>query len=285
MDALKLAFDTIIVGALALPWLALIIDFYLFSRGESFKVLSPLQQAGSAVPQAVSAVLLFTAAYFLGAAVSRISGDLFNDDDLGQGVTEDRIRAEVYCNPANLPPSVKPFEFCRGANRLIGARKAFDQQEAEVLLQGSDKIETISQLHAQISVLRGATLNGLLVCILCVFGICGRLKGWNRLWALIPIAGLSGLAVHAILGHLGHMTAADLPFTESTLVAVALAGCLVLPRGAPDRKYGAGLLLSLLLTGLGFCAWCWTEVLYDQQVLHSSYALTMAAPGKQVPAP
>jgi len=77
MDALKLAFDTIIVGAPALPWLALIIDFYLFAGGESSKILSPLQQPGTAVPQAISAVLLFTAAYFLGAAVSRISGDLF----------------------------------------------------------------------------------------------------------------------------------------------------------------------------------------------------------------
>jgi hypothetical protein len=132
MEALKLAFDTIIVGALALPWIILMIDLFLRPKGSEKESIwfvlwsflakfqgqadkAILDQADKAVSDqadkavlAVAGVFLFAAAYLVGAAVTRVSGDFFNDDDLwilgARLPTEDNIRTDVYCDPV-----VRPF--------------------------------------------------------------------------------------------------------------------------------------------------------------------------------
>jgi hypothetical protein len=109
MGALTIAFDTTIVGALALPWVYLVVHLF-FSEGENFivKALAWVKEKGAQVP---AGVLLFAMTYSLGSAVSRIAQDFFNDDDLHfkigpplfnpqrfrVGVTEDHLLTRVYC--------------------------------------------------------------------------------------------------------------------------------------------------------------------------------------------
>jgi hypothetical protein len=115
MAALSIAFDIIIVGALALPWLLLAIDLF-FSTNVS-RVRSLLHWVVQQKQPAVAGVLLFATTYALGSVVSRIAQDFFNDDDLHIhafhrlfriGVTESSIRTNVFCNAFKDAP--KPSE-------------------------------------------------------------------------------------------------------------------------------------------------------------------------------
>jgi hypothetical protein len=112
MGALTIAFDITIVGALALPWVYLIVHLF-FSEGENH-IKHALDWVNEHDAQVPAGILLFAMTYTLGSAVSRIAQDFFNDDDLyvhiggdqngNYGhllrwpVTEDRIRAHVYCD-------------------------------------------------------------------------------------------------------------------------------------------------------------------------------------------
>lgn len=86
MGAISIAFDTIIAGALALPWLLLVVHLFLPS-GEQH--VSDLQKWVKEINQpAAVAVLLFAATYLIGSAVSRTAQDFFNDDDLHLSATD-----------------------------------------------------------------------------------------------------------------------------------------------------------------------------------------------------
>src|SRR5271165_3895327 len=116
MDAFGSAFDIVIVGALALPWVLLVIHL-IFSDTESSlgKLLVSVKQQNQ--PALVS-VLLFAMAYPMGSAVSRIAQDFFDDDDLHLHVsisgyerwfrlpvvTETSIRTDVYCQAQEPTP-------------------------------------------------------------------------------------------------------------------------------------------------------------------------------------
>ncbi|HXY78850.1 MAG TPA: hypothetical protein VEH47_08550 [Candidatus Acidoferrales bacterium] len=111
MGALTIAFDTIIVGALALPWVSLIVYLFFFKGENRLRdvlnwVRNELGGFGESRIQVVAGVFLFAMAYTLGSAVSRVAQDFFNDDDLyfqsragtvRWGTTEDRIIASVFC--------------------------------------------------------------------------------------------------------------------------------------------------------------------------------------------
>src|SRR5271165_4721289 len=109
MGALNIAFDTIIVGTLALSWVTLVIHLF-FLEDESIidKAISWIKDKELT---AVAGVLLFAMAFALGSGVSRTAVDFFNDDDLRidayghrfrVGVTEDGIRTKVYCENEDL---------------------------------------------------------------------------------------------------------------------------------------------------------------------------------------
>jgi hypothetical protein len=117
MAALSIAFDIIIVGALALPWLLLAIDLF-FSTNVS-RVRSLLHWVVQQKQPAVAGVLLFATTYALGSVVSRIAQDFFDDDDLHihafhrlfrVGVTESSIRTNVFCNAFKDTETPKPSE-------------------------------------------------------------------------------------------------------------------------------------------------------------------------------
>ena len=84
MEALKFAFDTLIVGALSLPWLWLFTRIFL-QRPTSeqddikFPIISALSES---VRQNLGLVLIIAIGYFLGSAISRISSDFFDDPEI-----------------------------------------------------------------------------------------------------------------------------------------------------------------------------------------------------------
>src|ERR1700689_1990389 len=113
MGALTIAFDTTIVGALALPWVYLIIHLF-FCDGENrikqaiywnaLRGGQGLEAFSALLP--VAAVVLFAVAYTLGSGVERVAKDFFDDDDLHvwvaghllrNGVSERRILTRFYC--------------------------------------------------------------------------------------------------------------------------------------------------------------------------------------------
>jgi hypothetical protein len=106
MEALSIAFDTVIVGALALPWVLIVIDLFFLRNqrqiegvpGSMKRELGPAASRALSQPAVVS-VLLFAVAYLLGSAISRNAKDFFNDDDLPlKSLTEDNIRTSTYCD-------------------------------------------------------------------------------------------------------------------------------------------------------------------------------------------
>lgn len=135
MGALTIAFDTIIVGALALPWVLLVIHLFFFDGEKSVLEWLKEQNWGENQGQAaVAGIILFAMAYTLGSAVSRMAQDFFNDDDLHvprllrMAMTEDRIIASVYCDldrgrllggatdNATLAERIKVFECLKSNN-------------------------------------------------------------------------------------------------------------------------------------------------------------------------
>ena len=115
--ALSIAFDIIIAGALALPWVLLAIELF-FSANVS-RVKSLLHWVVKQNQPAVAGVLLFAMTFALGSAVSRIAQDFFDDDDLHVhafhhlfrvGVTESSIRTNVFCKAFKDTDPPKPSE-------------------------------------------------------------------------------------------------------------------------------------------------------------------------------
>ena len=305
MEALKLAFDAIIVGALALPWITMGLFLTLGSRnGQLRQVMTTLSVQ---VPPAVAGVVLFAIAYLLGAAVSRVSEDFFNDDDLRLPFTESGIRASVYCNDserqfASLPveiavkddeghqfrmsPPSFAEQFAERCDRFVAKKPTdliFHLQESALLMQPGDRLERLDQRHAQISVLRGAAFNGLITCAFCLFGLCATERAKRVKWVLptvLVLFGVVSLGVHVATHH----NLDDPPFMEFAFIMLGLAAGSVASKGAPKAPYVSYLLVSAVLTVIAYFGWWWSEVLYDRQVLYSFYAnthslLTLVRPG------
>src|SRR5258708_3545495 len=204
MGAFSTAFDTIIVGTLALPWVLLVLHLF-FSDDES-GVKSLLERVTKQNQPAVTGVLLFAMAYSLGSAVSRIAQDFFDDEDLHVqissylfqiGITETSIRTDVYCQTLQRGVvAQKPDELsankrehfrendsnCNYTARWIVpkthdwinrqqslAADLFHMQEAALLLKGTDAPERLRQFHDQIMVLRGATFDGMIAVSFLLF--------------------------------------------------------------------------------------------------------------------
>jgi hypothetical protein len=159
----------------------------------------------------------------------------------------------------------------------------FHVQEGALLLQGTDKNERIRQYHDERMVLRGATFDGVVAFSLCLFWWSAERR--SRLRYAVPFVYLvpGGIALHNHF-RIGR-AASNPPLLEFTLVVLALAGWYLIwqrrPRtgvpGEPGGQNATGhirtsyLVLSLLLTVTAFLGWQATEVLYDQQVIYSSY--------------
>jgi hypothetical protein len=95
LDALKFAFEILIVGALALPWLA-ILSQMLEAVGPSATLPAFLNFIPDAARTTVTVAMVIAFGYVVGSVVSRTSRDLFNDELLRPLPTEDLIRIAVY---------------------------------------------------------------------------------------------------------------------------------------------------------------------------------------------
>jgi len=305
MDALKIAFETVIVGALALPWVVLLVDLFC-SEGEECHIKYLLAKAQSQKWATIAGVLLFALAYLLGSSVARLAEDLSNDDDLIIFPTEDSIREAVYCdeddqlaNQGVLAVGTVLQRITRAGDRSplcpspadgeqqksvkeSNLRSVFAFQESSLLLADGDKTARVRFLHQQLGVLRGAVLNGLIATVLCLFGFCARDRQWcwKKLLALALPLVLLGVALCAMFRHLReHWSVSKLleapPMMELVLIAIALAGVWVVwvsAKGVPERCYGRWSIFSLLLTLLAFSGWWFTEILYDRTVVYFYYA-------------
>lgn len=157
MGALTIAFDTTIVGALALPWVLLVIHLFFFEGEDRLEsVLDWVKDQGQ---PAAAGVLLFAITYTLGSAVSRTAADFFNDDDLHiqfgghnedqhiqvggsdevrhvrvgghlfrVGVTEGRLLTRVYCD-ANQSQLLSAGQASPATLNTINTFRTFPERE------------------------------------------------------------------------------------------------------------------------------------------------------------
>ena len=308
MEAVKFAFDTLLVGALALPWLSLLVQMHFPPANHGADRYSALV---SALPKqtreiAVSVVVL-SLGYFLGAAVWRISDDFFRDPDvLWHMPTEVSIREDVYVHEycdvklpnigaaTPVPAQLKsgPIDFCPSeAQKKPPAYNEwhdmwgepitllFREQENKLLLQGDEKTTRFRELHDQDVILRGAALNGLILAVLCLFGFfasfrIGSRHGMRFVATHLPAAVLILYGVYKIVIHFQGLSSDPDPFHDPPLAeaVILLLGLGGLPARAPEAsrwKYGHGCWLSLTLAIVAYGAWWWTEVMYNQGVLHA----------------
>lgn len=303
MDALKISIDTLIVGALAAPWLLLIIFFFFPAVEEERNATGKgmlkhlLSLVGVENRGTVATVLLIAIVYLLGAGVARVAEDFFNDDDNPIRITENDIRASVYCdgNERQLlevsdigvaVPSAGKLagvpacgHTASGSTTAKGSAKdkiaqIFQLQESALLLAGDDKVSRLRYIHQQSLVLRGSAFDFLITCLLCFFGWCAT-HGLRtrRVLAILPI-GLVGFALYMLYRHWGHTAYDDPPSMEITLLAIGVVGCcLVLWKGTqPSRPYRFAFFLAALLAGLAYSGWWRTEIMYDRLVIDSFYA-------------
>jgi len=102
MDAIKIALETVLIGALAVPWLWL--GLYLFFPDGKEWIKNRIPTGEESMKYAVAAVIAVAMAYTVGAAMSRLAQDFYNDDDFGLPFPpEDSIRASVYCENLSAP--------------------------------------------------------------------------------------------------------------------------------------------------------------------------------------
>lgn len=309
MEALKFAFDTLIIGALALPWLAVLLRLYFLPPIDgNAEAQWPLV---SALPEhardAVLSVAILSLGYFLGAAVSRISDDFLGDDDMWSLPTEPSIREDVYYHEycdiqgvvaaMTLPNQLGKAEvsFCppmdpiskERASREAGWNKKwsdaitqfFRLEEGKLLLQGDEKTSRLRELHDQIVILRGATLNGMVLSTLCFFGFCVSFRSGSRNWrnfglthaAAVALMLYGGYSVYSHFHNLGSEPDSfrDPPLAEALMILVGMAGLLAKARVDSRWKYARGCGLSFALTIMAYGAWWWTEVMYNQGVIHA----------------
>ena len=316
MDSLKFAFDTLVVGALALPWLWLFMRIF-FQRGSSGKDIKlPLIGAlPDTTRQAVAGVLILALGYFLGAAVSRISSNFFDDDDiLHRMATQTSIRRGVYlheyCDAHSVLVATKlPAElvdmpggqaaFCKKEGEQLEQLMAefFSLQEGKLLLEGEEKLGRLREFHDQIEILRGAPFNGAILFTLSWFGLCalyrarlpaGRLRIPLKCAAYAPAVACLLLGLWHMREHFSRLNEPprnpvvdvtpttnpyeghrDPPLAEAVLVLLGVGGlCLRLTDDNP-RLFRNICLMAGVLTLIAYGSWWWTEVLYDQQVIHS----------------
>lgn len=271
MGALGIAFDTIIVGALALPWVILVIHLF-FSNNEA-RLERILKWVKDQNQPALAGILLFAMTYPLGSAVSRVAQDFFDDDDLHiqvsdplllrVGITETSIRTDVYCRKQELLAEMQRDSLtdrrqqfrnneagCQYTGRWIIpqdqywihqqqdlAKDIFYVQEGALLLKGTDATEKLRQFHDQIMVLRGATFDGLVAFSLCLFWWCARFPFWLR--CIVPLVYFLPAGV-ALYNHRLERPASDPPYMEFTLLALASAGWYLLCWSTPKKKGSHG---------------------------------------------
>jgi hypothetical protein len=167
----------------------------------------------------------------------------------------------------------------------------FRLQEGLLLLEGQDKVNRLKEYFDQISVLRGATFNGFILCAVCAFGICGN---WKLRWAghgilkFVPYLPPALVVLFGAWSFYGHLRTWQIltsptdrfyshpPLTELVFMLLGTLGLFIVFKADQIRPYVRTCVLAAVVTLVSFCGWWWTEIMYDTQVIHSRPALAAA---------
>jgi hypothetical protein len=298
MDALKFAFEIMIVGVLALPWIAVLIQLFA-PTGEPIDIF---EGSLSAVPEtnraAVAAALILAVGYFLGSTLTRISRDFFDDEMFGRMEAQIRnaVYTDEYCKhlvlrdvflPQALPlPQDAPKDLCapppamtaseRKADKFnVQVQEFFRLQEGALELKGDDKVQRLKQYFDQIIVLRGAALNATVLFWVSLFGFLGSVRARHRgglsTFALLLVPGVlfCGGIFSLFRGHWGSTVFRDPPLAEIVLILLGATGFAAIAKAKGVKRYLPTCAVAAVLAVLSSGAWWWTEVMYDLQVIHS----------------
>jgi len=328
MDSLKFAFDTLIIGALALPWLWIFIRMFFHAGSNEQRIRFPmLDTLDEDTRKVIASVMILAVGYLLGSAISRISSDFFDDDEVFRkalptvGTIRQGVYLHQYCDQHSVLDQIytpgRLIELADGKKILCTdapvmdelVAEFFSQQEGKLLLGGDDKLGRLHEYHDQIEILRGATLNAGILFTLSLFGLFALyrsrlppgklrllLKGVLYVPAVICLVGGSLLMwqhfnrpeMPAIpqksttlqpantdesTRHVPMVNPyelhADPPLAEALIILLGIGGfCLQLTEDNP-RLYRNVCVVAMVLTVVSYGSWWWTEVLYDQQVIHS----------------
>lgn len=308
MDAFKLAFETLIVGLFALPWLWVMIDLVnpdLFHASGLARVMA-LIPAEMRAP--VIGMTLFSLIYLLGSMTTPVAHEFLNDADmLGKWLpTEEAIQAWTYRQSGFSAPRLAksgtetvslPEEGARAVIRPDNAaiHTEFQREESGLLLQGTDKCERINRLHEQLTVLRGATFSAFALMVLCGLAWCGRCtSNPEAIGREVPFwqclrrfgAGLLSVAIIVVakkqlLLDIHHPEQGDIPIAEILLFIFGGFGVYVAMRGTRSQFHfhGPTFLFGLCFTVLCYAGYGCLENSYDQAVFSTYQTLGTAASG------
>jgi hypothetical protein len=299
LDALKFAFEILIVGALALPWIELLYRMFPTpsSQNDRFNLSFVPKDARNVVAVAV----VIGVGYLLGSAISRFSVDFFNDELWGRLPSQDKIRDSIYYSefcPSQVeyaywsqPIHLAPMDFCpkmehpryfsqlnqRTAELFDDhVQEVFRLEESELLLQGLDKVDRLKQYFDQITILRGAALNAVILFALALFGYFGQMKErWltNKLVAwfrFIPAGSVTAYVVYSLIRHWAKGDIyRDPPLAETTLLLLSAVGLFAAWKPQRHLPYVKICTIAVVAMVMSFGGWWWTEMTYDLQVIHS----------------
>lgn len=203
MEAFKFAFETIVIGFLALPWLLIMLDL---TRADPLTLRS-IGGLVKAIPgdsgSTLLGVTMFTACYLLGSAISPVASEFLNDEDwIGHVLpTEQQTQTRAYFTRMSWPEREKWAEsvgtaHCNAltlaaaeSSNLIpsecgtrGLLRNFEMEESSLQLKGTDKTEHINRLRERLSILRGATFNAFVFLLLMIFALCSRWRARLQLY-------------------------------------------------------------------------------------------------------
>jgi hypothetical protein len=314
MEALKLAFETVIIGLFALPWLWVMIDLVnpgLFSSPGVRRLVAFIP--AELRPPAIG-LALFSVVYLLGSMITPVACEFLNDPDmLGQYLpTEEKIQVWAYAHmhaPPRIPGLIVPEDVALATFRSPNpdseeAKEAehlrssihdeFQHDESTLLLLGPNACERLNRLHEQLNVLRGATFSAFALSALCLFAWCGRGKNpstaggrlsfWRqvpRLAGLLLSVGTIVLAIWELCNDIHQPEAGDMPIAELVLLVLGGFGFYVLIWGGRSRLqfHGATFLFALCFSALCYAGYGCVATSYDQAVFNTYLALPATSTG------
>jgi len=288
VDVFKFAFETVVVGLLAVPWLLILIDLLvpgsLTNGHENGSAL--LASVPESIRQPAVSAVLFAVIYVVGSAVSPLAQDALDDDDLAiVGLPSARgIRQTVYRKHHEWPSDTAKWLPHEGSylkdlwrsNGAEAATEVFLAQETAVLLQGAGESQRTRQLHEQIIVLEGAAFSAVLGSLLCLFG-WGGTRWPKSVWAGIAPLVLLTFGVVSLCQHFADkgFRFDDPPLMEFVTLSVGIVGAWTVFRVPKPRRYGSWAIVALILAMAAYWGWWWSQVTYYEHVIHSFAALAI----------
>jgi hypothetical protein len=163
----------------------------------------------------------------------------------------------------------------------------FSLQESALLLRGLDKVDRLKQYHDQISILRGAAFNGVMLFFVCILGMCAYLRArlsehrTVKEIAFLPAIALILVGSQRLVKHVStsqDRLYTDPPLAELILLVLGVVGVLIVLRTTESRLHLPTCAMAIVLVVVSLGGWWWTEVMYDLLVIHSVPVLEKEAP-------